>query len=151
IYLNAMTDDQEKHFFVAMLASEIYRWMVTSVSSGGGPNLLVYIDEAGDYTPAGARKAPGADALMRPSPQGRKYGVGCLLCTQSPRSVDYNVFGNCSTKIIGRLEAAQDVDRVCEWFTTDGPAPSWIAQRKGAEKGTFVARWPQMPARWEGK
>lgn len=151
IYLNAMTDDQEKHFFVAMLASEIYRWMVTSLSSRGRPNLLFYIDEARDYIPAGARKPPAKDPLIRLFTQGRKYGVGCLLCTQSPRSVDYNVFGNCSTKIIGRLEAAQDVDRVCEWFTTDGPAPSWIAQRKGAEKGTFVARWPQMPARWEGK
>lgn len=151
IYLNAMTDDQEKQFFVAMLASEIYRWMVTSVEPTGRPNLLFYIDEARDYIPAGARKTPAKDPLIRLFTQGRKYGVGCLFCTQSPRSVDYNVFGNCSTKVIGRLEAAQDVDRVAEWFTIDGGRPGWIVQRKGAERGTFVARWPGMPAHFEGQ
>jgi uncharacterized protein len=88
--------------------------------------------------------------LIRLFTQGRKFGVGCLLCTQSPRSVDYNVFGNCSTKIIGRLEAAQDAERVAEWFGIGGAAPAWIAARKGAERGSFVGRWPGMPAELEG-
>ncbi len=30
IYLNALTDDGQKHFYVATLATEIYRWMITS-------------------------------------------------------------------------------------------------------------------------
>jgi hypothetical protein len=76
--------------------------------------------------------------------------VACLLCTQSPRSVDYNVFGNCSTKLVGRLESAQDLERVAEWFTTDGPAPPWLPGRKGADAGSFVGRWPGMPADLEG-
>lgn len=151
IYLNAMTDDQEKQFFVAVLASEIYRWMVTSLQSEGDPNLLVYIDEARDYIPAGGSKPPAKTPLIRLFTQGRKYGVSCLLCTQSPRSVDYNVFGNCSTKIIGRLEAAQDVARVGEWFSTSGPIPVWVNARQGADRGTFVARWPQMPSHLEGR
>jgi CRISPR/Cas system-associated exonuclease Cas4 (RecB family) len=152
IYLNALTDDAQKQFFVAALAAEIYRWMVTSLEAGDGrTNLLFYIDEARDFIPAGTRRTPAKDPLIRLFTQGRKFGVGCLLCTQSPRSVDYNVFGNCSTKIIGRLEAAQDADRVAEWFATTGPAPAWIASRKGAEKGTFVGRWPDIPAAMEGK
>jgi DNA helicase HerA-like ATPase len=71
----------------------------------------------------GGAKPPAKDPLIRLFTQGRKYGVACLLCTQSPRSVDYNVFGNCSTKLIGRLESDQDLDRVADWFTTQGPAP----------------------------
>ena len=51
-------------------------------------------------------------------------------------SVDY---------VVGRLEAAQDVERVVDWFTTDGGAPSWVPARKGAPKGSFIARWPDMP------
>ncbi|MGH2898560.1 MAG: ATP-binding protein, partial [Solirubrobacteraceae bacterium] len=151
IYLNALTSDDQKHFFLAALASEIYRWMITSLEvTNGRPNLLFYLDEARDYIPAGTRKPPAKEPLIRLFTQGRKFGVGCLLCTQSPRSVDYNVFGNCSTKIVGRLEAAQDVERVNEWFATTGAVPGWVAARKGAEKGSFVARWPDMPSELEG-
>lgn len=152
IYLNALTDDDQKHFFLAALASEIYRWMVTSLdATTGRPNLLFYIDEARDWIPAGGKKPAAKDPLIRLFTQGRKYGVGCLLCTQSPRSVDYNVFGNCSTKIIGRMEAQQDVARIADWFTVHGPAPGWVAGRKGAEKGTFVGRWPGITAQQEGR
>lgn len=150
IYLNALTDDDEKQFFVASLAAEIYRWMVTSLESSGRPNLLFYLDEARDYIPA-TKKPAAKEPLIRLFTQGRKYGVSCLLCTQSPRSVDYNVFGNCSTKIIGRMESAQDLERIADWFKTTGPAPSWIHERKGAGKGTFVARWPGMPSEVDGQ
>jgi hypothetical protein len=151
IYLNALTNDDQKHFFLAALASEIYRWMITSLAvTDGRPNLVFYLDEARDYIPAGTRKPPAKEPLIRLFTQGRKFGVGCLLCTQSPRSVDYNVFGNCSTKIVGRLEAAQDAERVTEWFTTTGSAPPWVAARKGADRGSFVGRWPDMPNELEG-
>jgi len=155
IYLNALTDDDQKHFFLASLASEIYRWMITSLAAQSGPgarpNLLFYIDEARDFIPAGGRKPPAKEPLIRLFTQGRKYGVACLLCTQSPRSVDYNVFGNASTKLIGRLEAAQDVERVAQWFATSGAAPAWLAGRNGATPGTFVGRWPGIPAELEGR
>jgi DNA helicase HerA-like ATPase len=152
VYLNALADDELKHFFTAALAAEIYRWMITSFDAAPGrPSLLFYLDEARDFIPAGTAKPPAKAPLIRLFTQGRKYGVACLLCTQSPRSVDYNVFGNCSTKLIGRLESQQDVERVAQWFTTDGPIPSWIAGRKGAPAGTFVGRWPQMPAALEGR
>jgi hypothetical protein len=149
IYLNALPSDDQKQFFVASLAAEIYRWMVTS-SPGGGPQLLFYLDEARDYLPAGGAKPPAKVPLRRLFSQGRKFGVCCLICTQSPRSVEYEAFSNCSTKIIGRLESQQDVERVREWFSQDGRAPNWLAGRKGAAQGTFVARWPDMPATAEG-
>ncbi|WP_437724769.1 helicase HerA-like domain-containing protein [Sorangium sp. So ce861] len=152
VYLNALSNDDEKHFFLAALATELYRWMITTVdATSGGVNLLFYIDEARDWIPAGGSKPPAKQPLIRLFTQGRKYGVGCLLCTQSPRSVDYNVFGNTSTKLVGRLEAAQDVERVSDWFTIEGGAPPWVAARKGAPKGSFVARWPDMPAALAGR
>jgi hypothetical protein len=149
-YLNALADDEQKQFFVGSLAGEVYRWMVTSGSSGTA-RLLFYLDEARDFIPAGGRKPTAKEALIRLFTQGRKYGVACLLCTQSPRSVDYNVFGNCSTKLIGRLESAQDAERVAEWFAVQGRAPDWLRGRAGAEPGAFVGRWPGMPAGREGQ
>jgi hypothetical protein len=61
------------------------------------------------------------------------------------------VFSNCSTKIIGRLESQQDVERVREWFSRDGRAPAWLDGRKAAAAGSFIARWPQMPAHCDGQ
>lgn len=151
VYLNALPDDDQKQFFVASLAAEIYRWMLTSPSSGGKVKLLVYLDEAKDYIPAGGSKPPAKPPLIRLFSQGRKYGVGCLICTQSPRSVDYNVFSNCSTKIIGKLESSQDIDRVREWFALDKVNPAWLGGRKGAAAGTFAGRWPEIDEATAGK
>jgi DNA helicase HerA-like ATPase len=151
VYLNALADDGQKQAFVAALAVEVYRWMVASGGSAGRPRLLFYLDEARDYLPAGAAQPPAKRPLLRLFAQGRKYGVACLVCTQSPRSVDYNVFGNCSTKLIGRLESAQDVDRVRDWFQPQGPPPDWLGDRVGATAGTFVGRWPGMPDVLDGE
>src|SRR5262249_59944709 len=134
---NARADDDLKPSSAATRAAEIYRWMITSLDpTPGRPSLLFYLDEARDYIPAGGARPPAKLPLIRLFTQGRKYGVACLLCTQSPRSVDYNVFGNCSTKLVGRLESQQDVERVAQWFTTDGPIPPWIPGRKGAAAGS---------------
>jgi hypothetical protein len=65
--------------------------------------------------------------------------------------VDYNVFGNCSTKLIGRLESAQDVDRVRDWFQPQGPPPDWLGDRVGVAAGTFVGRWPGISDALDGE
>lgn len=143
IYLNALTDG-EKHAFLAALATEVYRWMCCAGGDPKKPQLLFYLDEARDFLPAGASKPVAKMPVTRLFTQARKFGVGCMVCTQSPRSVDYNIFGNCSTKLIGRLETPQDSETVGKWFESDGPKPDWIRQRTGATPGTFVGRWPEQ-------
>ena len=59
VYLNALTSDQEKQFFLATLATELYRWMITKLdATSSRVNLLFYIDEARDSIPAGNQKNP---------------------------------------------------------------------------------------------
>lgn len=150
VYLNALTDG-EKHAFLAALATEVYRWMCCAGGDPKNPQLLFYLDEARDFLPAGASKPVAKMPVTRLFTQARKFGVGCMVCTQSPRSVDYNIFGNCSTKLIGRLETPQDSDTVGKWFESEGPKPDWIRQRTGAKPGTFVGRWPEQPAHEAGQ
>jgi hypothetical protein len=150
IFLNALTD-AEKHAFLAAFATEVYRWMCCAGGDASQPQLLFYLDEARDFLPAGAHKPAAKMPVTRLFTQGRKFGVGCLVCTQSPRSVDYNIFGNCSTKLIGKLETPQDSDTIGKWFETDGPRPDWIRQRTGAASGTFVGRWPGQAATEAGQ
>lgn len=151
VYLNAMSDDSQKQYFVAALAAEVYRWMITTTAAPGAVRLLTFLDEARDYLPAGTIKPPAKAPLLRLFAQGRKFGVSCLICTQSPRSVDYQAFSNASTKLIGRLEASQDVTRVGEWFTDGDGAPKWLAGRNGASNKTFVGRWPEIEAGLDGE
>ena len=150
IYLNALTD-VEKHAFLAALATEVYRWMCCAGGDPSRPQLLFYLDEARDFLPAGASKPVAKMPVTRLFTQARKFGVGCLVCTQSPRSVDYNIFGNCSTKLIGKLETPQDSETIGKWFEADGPRPDWIRQRTGAESGSFVGRWPGQDASEAGQ
>lgn len=149
LYLNALTDDTQKQFVVATVAAEVYRWMI-STSSTGAMRLLWFVDEAKDYLPAGTSKPPAKEPLVRLFSQGRKYGVGCVICTQSPRSVDYNVFANASTKLIGRIEASQDLERVREWFSNADGVPGWLDGRLGAQDKSFVGRWPSIAKEHEG-
>ena len=149
IYLNALSDDDQKQYFVASLGAEIYRWMMTTPGSGE-TRLLVFLDEARDFLPAGTRKPPAKEPLTRLFSQGRKFGIGVLICTQSPRSVEYQIFSNASTKIIGRLEASQDSKRVTEWFSSQSSTPAWVADRTGADAGILVGRWPGMETSLEG-
>ena len=151
IYLNALADDDQKHFFVAALAAEVYRWMVTSLDpSRAGPSLLFYLDEARDYIPAGTAKPPAKAPLIRLFTQGRKYGVACLLCTQSPRSVDYNVFGNCSTKLDrppGERAGPGAGRRVVRHR---GPAPPGSRAARGPRPAASSAAGRRCPRPWKG-
>lgn len=150
IYLNHLIDEAQKQFVVSVIATEIYRWMITR-SPESGPQVMFYLDEARDFLPAGNRKTPAKQPLRRLFSQGRKYRVGCAVAAQSPRSVEYEALSNCSMKLIGRLESQQDVERVREWFSRDGRAPEWLAGRKGAKAGSFLGRWPDMDLRHEGR
>ncbi|ADV62084.1 AAA ATPase [Isosphaera pallida ATCC 43644] len=150
VYLNALIDSEQKRFVVAAMAEEISRWMMNAGGSPNHPWPLVYLDEAFDFLPAGTVKPVSKPPLIRLFAQGRKYGVCGLICTQSPRSVDQNLFSNCSTKIIGRLESAADIDRVREWFQQGG-SPSWLNSRLGCAAGSFMGRWPNMMEMFEGQ
>lgn len=149
IYLNHLTDDRQKQFLVSVLANEVYRWMQTRDPANAG-RLVLYLDEARDFLPAGTKLTPAKIPLRRLFSQGRKYGVACVAAAQSPRSVEYEALSNCSTKLIGRLESQQDVERVREWFSRETGAPEWLAGRKGAPAGSFVGRWPGLDAAREG-
>ncbi|HND52886.1 MAG TPA: DUF853 family protein [Pirellulaceae bacterium] len=152
IYLNHLADDRQKQFLVAAVANEIYRWMQTR-DAEACRRVLFFIDEARDFLPAGTKQPPAKIPLRRLFSQARKYGIACVAATQSPRTIEYEVLTNCSTKLIGKLASKQDVDRVRDWFSGPadaGGAPEWLAGRKDAQQGTFVGRWPKQDAARDG-
>jgi hypothetical protein len=110
IYLNTLESQDDKHFFLFSLATELYNWMLSNPS----PNLqaLFMIDEIAEYIPAGSRKPITKDILRIIFKQARKYGIGCVISTQNPGDIDYKAFAQFGTWTIGRLTTKQDTEKV---------------------------------------
>ncbi|SVE26869.1 uncharacterized protein METZ01_LOCUS479723, partial [marine metagenome] len=89
--------------------------------------------------------------------QGRKYGVSCLIATQSPGDIDYKAIGQFSTFILGTLNTKQDIDKVKKRLESVAPKEiDFITTQLPALKpGNFLVASPdefdrvqQMKVRW---
>ncbi|MCI0340125.1 MAG: DUF853 family protein [Planctomycetales bacterium] len=109
VYLNSLPGQEEKEFFVSVLAEEIYRWMLAHPSRE--LQALFYIDEIAPFLPP-VKKPACKDILKLLFKQARKYGIGCLAATQNPGDMDYMALSQFSTWNLGRLLTKQDVKKV---------------------------------------
>jgi hypothetical protein len=102
VYLNSLDTDQKKQFCVSVICNEMYKWMLKNPSSD--LQLAFYIDEVGPYMPPQNVKKPASkDILMRLYKESRKYGIGCIFCTQNPGDVDSKILNNANTWCIGKI------------------------------------------------
>ncbi len=110
IYLNTLHDEKEKQFFLSMLTTELYQWMLCNPKDT--LQVLYYIDEIASYLPAGSIKPLSKPILKLLYKQARKYGVGCIASTQNPGDIDYKAFAQFSSWAIGRLTTRQDISKI---------------------------------------
>ncbi len=158
IYLNTLHSVEEKEFFIAGITQLLYRWMLKHPLSDGqeGLQCAMFIDEVAPYIPP--VKAPACkqslELLFR---QGRKYGVSCIIATQSPGDIDYKAIGQFSTFVLGTLNTKQDIEKVKRRLESVAPKEiDFITNKLPALKpGHFLAVSPdefervlQMKTRW---
>ena len=158
IYLNTLHSVEEKEFFIAGIAQLLYSWMLKHPLSDGqkGLQCAMFIDEVAPYIPP--VKAPACkqslELLFR---QGRKYGVSCIIATQSPGDIDYKAIGQFSTFVLGTLNTKQDIEKVKRRLESIAPKEiDFITNKLPALKpGHFLAISPdefesvlQMKTRW---
>ena len=158
IYLNTLHSVEEKEFFIAGIAQLLYNWMLKHPLSNGqeGLQCAMFIDEVAPYIPP--VKAPACkqslELLFR---QGRKYGVSCIIATQSPGDIDYKAIGQFSTFVLGTLNTKQDIEKVKRRLESVAPKEiDFITNKLPALKpGHFLAISPdeferviQMKTRW---
>ncbi|MCA9623002.1 MAG: ATP-binding protein, partial [Myxococcales bacterium] len=94
IYVNALTQQEDKELVVAALADRLYRWMLDHPSQD--LQALFYIDEVAPFIPP-VRKPSCKTGLSMLFKQARKYGLGCLMATQNPGDVDYKAMAQFGT------------------------------------------------------
>lgn len=158
IYLNTLHTTEEKEFFITGIAQLLYRWMLKNPLSDGqlGVQCALFIDEIAPYIPP--VKVPackeGLNLLFR---QGRKYGVSCLVATQSPGDIDYKAVAQFSTMAIGTLNTDQEKKKVKGRLESVAPKEIDFIMRKmpAIKRGEFFIISPdefdkvqQLKVRW---
>lgn len=155
IYLNTLETMEEKQFFVAMLAAELYKWMLLHPSKS--LQALFMIDEVSSFIPAGAEKPIAKEILKLIYKQARKYGVGCITGTQNPGDIDYKAFAQFGTWALGRMVTKQDIAKVATALKSISgkDVASVISDLPSLKPGEFRIFCPdlsskieEMKARW---
>ena len=112
LYLNTLPDEAMKMNFIRQFCRELYDWILQNPSNNGVPQVMFFLDEAGPYIPPDP-KMPNSKSIIRQLlKEGRKYGVGCMLASQSPGDLDYRTFGQANTLFLGRFTAQQDIKKI---------------------------------------
>ena len=115
--------------FVNQLVMTLFGWLKENPVEGLG-GLLV-IDEAKDFVPS-QKSTPCKDSVVRFAAQARKYGMGLILATQEPKSVDTKIIANCNTQFFGRQNSPATIE-----------AAEALLERKGVarlERGNFFLK-----------
>ncbi len=120
IYLNTLTSDADKQFFLTVLLREVYLWMIRHPSDD--VQLVLYVDEVAPYIPPYPRNPPPKVAYALLFKQARKYGVSLFAATQNITDLDYKALGQVSTWCLGRFVMQQDVQRVAKIVQSIDPA-----------------------------
>ncbi len=105
-FLKTLRSEEEKMFFISILLSQLYTWMLQQGSSRT-PRLIFFTDEISPYIPAGTLKPGPKDTFLMIFRQARKYGIICMAATQSPKDVDYKALDQFNTLGLGRIISPQ--------------------------------------------
>ena len=108
VQLNAIDELEDRQQFVG----EFVKKLMDAPKRLWRPRLLA-IDEGHLYAPL--RESPASlKPIVRVATQGRKRKLGLMIATQRPAELAATVRGQCSNKLIGRLEQPLDTDAACD-------------------------------------
>lgn len=120
VYLNTLTSENDKQFFLATLFKELYCWMLKNPSND--LRMLFYVDEISPYIPPYPRNPPPKNAYTLLFKQARKYGIGLVAATQNITDIDYKALAQVNTWCLGRMMTTQDIARVQKIIQSIDPA-----------------------------
>jgi hypothetical protein len=125
IVSTAHLSDAERLFVTALVLDKVKTWMRRQ---GGTSELraLVYMDEIYGYFPPHPADPPPKRPLLTLLKQARAQGVSVVLATQNPVDLDYKGLANIGVWLVGRLQTAQDRERLRDGLTGAGMAAGTV-------------------------
>lgn len=117
-FLGLPTEEQRQGF-VNQLELALFSWAKRNPAVGRPLSALFVLDEAQTLAPSTGTTVCLESTLALVS-QARKYGLGMLFATQSPKGIHNRIVGNCATHWYGRINAPSQIAAAAE-----------VAQSKG--------------------
>lgn len=124
INLAGLASEEARDSFVNRLQMSLFTWIKRHPSATG---CLYVLDEAQNFAPSGAGTACKASALSLVA-QARKYGLGLIFATQTPKGTDNKIVSNCTTHVYGRMNAPATIDAIRELMAAKGGAADDIGK-----------------------
>jgi hypothetical protein len=90
--------------FVNQLQMALFSWVKRNPAGDRPLGGLLVMDEAQDLVPSVGTTAC-SESTRRLASQARKYGLGLLFATQSPKSLHNSIPGNATTQLFGLLSS----------------------------------------------
>lgn len=112
IFTISHLDDSKRMFFVSFLLNKLISWMRLQEGSDA-LRAIFYMDEIFGFFPP-TQNPPSKQPMLTLLKQARAYGVSLVLSTQNPVDLDYKGLSNIGTWFIGKLQTAQDKEKVIE-------------------------------------
>jgi Helicase HerA, central domain len=130
INLAGLASEEARDSFVNRLQMSLFTFIKRNPNPTG---CLYVIDEAQSFAPSGAGTACKASGLSLAA-QARKYGLGMMFATQTPKAVDNKIVSNCTTHVYGRMNAPATIDAIHDLMAAKGGATDDIGK---LSKGEF--------------
>ncbi|WP_434741211.1 ATP-binding protein [Micromonospora sp. SH-82] len=119
VNLVGLPSDEARQGFVNQLQLALFAWIRRHPAKDRPLLGLLVMDEAQTFAPSGAMTACTHSTLALAA-QARKYGLGLIFATQSPKSLHNRIPGNAATQLYGRLNSPVQVETAREMAKAKG-------------------------------
>lgn len=132
ISLVGLQSDEQRQSFVNQLQMALFAWVKKHPAHDRPLGGLFVLDEAQTFAPSGAMTACTKSTLALAS-QARKYGLGLVFATQSPKALHNHIPGNAATQCYGLLNAPVQIDAAREMARAKGGDVPGVSQLRTGE------------------
>ncbi|WP_199256066.1 helicase HerA domain-containing protein [Mycolicibacterium mengxianglii] len=119
ISMIGLTSEQQREGFVNQLQMALFAWIKRHPAGDRPLGGLLVMDEAQNFAPSG-RSTISLRSTLALSSQARKYGLGLVYATQSPKGLHNFIPGNAATQLYGLLNSATQISYAKELARVKG-------------------------------
>lgn len=130
INFSGLPSDQSRQSFVNQLQMALFTFIKKHPSLRG---RLYAMDEAQNFAPS-QKSTPCKESTLSLAAQARKYGLGMIFATQTPRGIDNKIVSNCTTHFYGKMNSPTTIEATQELVAAKGGRAQDIAK---LPTGTF--------------
>ncbi|MDR7278004.1 ATP-binding protein [Catenuloplanes atrovinosus] len=124
--------DEMRQSFVNQLQMALFAWIKRNPAGDRPLGGLLIMDEAQNLAPSSGM-TPCTRSTLALVSQARKYGLGLIFATQSPKGLHNQIPGNSATQLYGRLNSPIQMDTAREMAKAKGGDVPDIARLTSGE------------------